>query len=210
MIFFFNGKIGFGSPCAGKTYWMPKKLHDEQFISGAKAFCQATEARYPEKDFSRLSRTPERISRGYQWSQDQLNQDTFIEPLHFIGHSMGCAFAEGAIHGFKEAGFSIGKVIHINCFQANTLRILTEQRSFAIDYQVTDDPLINNPLLRLLRIAKPGTIGGADYVIKENSGIQNPFYRHRAPMGLWGQYFWEHLAATVNKGSLNELREESL
>lgn len=210
MVFFFNGKIGFGSPCAGRTYWMPLRLHDEQFISGAKTFCLDSQALFPEIDFTRLSRTPDRISRGYQWSQDQLNQDTFEAPLHFIGHSMGCAFAEGAIQGFKEAGFSIGKVIHINCFQASTLSILTEERSFTIDYQMTDDPLINNPLLRLLGIAKPGTIGGADYVIKENSGIRNPFYRHRAPMGLWGQYFWEHLAATINKGSLNESREESL
>ncbi len=200
MIFFVNGKIGLDSPPKGKMYWMPKRLHKEDFIQGAYDFCKDDKPWFLPVDFFFWSGSKARLNAGYKWSLKNLKAvPDNSQTLHFIAHSMGCAFAEGATKGFYEAGFKIGKVIHINCFQAADLEITTMDRDFTVDYQMTDDPLINNIFLKSFFIARPGYITGVDYAIYEPSGIKQFVKKHRGPMGLWGQAFWDHLKSHISR-----------
>ncbi len=198
MLLFSNGKIGMGSPCSGKAFWMPRWSKNEDFINGAKNFFTDFKPWYVEADYRFLSSVNERQEKGRYWAFQQIEKRNLPnETIHFIGHSMGCAFTEGVIAALDEAGFTIGKVVHINCFQAANLQITTFNRSFTVDYQMVDDPLINNPLLTFLGIAKPGAITGTDYSIRIKSGIKNIFYRHRGPIGVMGKAFWEDLSTKL-------------
>lgn len=198
MILFCNGKIGMGSPCSGKAFWMPRWSNNEAFIDGAKYFCNHFNPRYAEIDHRFFSTVIERREKGWHWARQRLEKQFFPdETIHFVNHSMGCAFSEGVIDLLDEAGFTIGKVIHINCFQAANLHVSTFNRLLTVDYQMVDDPLINNPFLTFLGIAKPGSISDADYSLRVRSGIKNVLYRHRGPIGVMGQAFWDYLSTQI-------------
>lgn len=195
MIIFINGKIGGGSPCAGSPFWKPAQAGEPGFIEGAAQFLQDATYYTPPVDFPRLSTASGRFEQGYRfWSAFRAyNSISAADPVHLVAHSMGCAFAEGLANGAVNDGYTIGKVGYINCYQASDLMISTN-RQYTIDYQLWDDPLINSRLLSLVGHARPGAIHGANYQLRQYSGISNPLKRHRAPIALWGRTFWTHLA----------------
>lgn len=199
MIVFINGKIGGGSPCAGPPFWKPAKAGQPGFIEGATQFLQDATYYTPAVDFPRLSTVASRFEQGYRfWPAFQAYHSvSTADLLHLVAHSMGCAFAEGLACSAVKDGYTIGKVGYINCYQAQDLVISTE-RQYTIDYQLCDDPLINNRMLSLVGHARPGAVQGATYQLRQYSGITNPLKRHRAPIALWGRAFWTHLAGLLS------------
>lgn len=103
---------------------------------------------------------------------------------------MGTAFAEGMIDKLFEEGYTIGTVVHINAFQAASCDIDPNTREKTIDYQLVDDPVINNPVLALFGWADPGPLPSADVRIHESSDLDNIFFVHRSPIWEKGHEFW--------------------
>ena len=181
-----------GSPPGGPPFWKPKFGKDKHFITGAKAFFNDQQVLLPATDYPFFCNNRYRINVGKIFATALLDQLNISDTLHFVTHSMGCAFAEGIMKTLAENSYSIGKVVHINCYQAGELSVQTS-RIWTVDYQMIDDPLINNRFLKLAGFARPGRIAGADYTVHEKSGIQNPLFRHRGPMGFQGDHFWKNL-----------------
>lgn len=197
MLIFVHGKIGLSSPPPGRPYWLTLKGDREGFIKGAKSYFHDSQTWFTHHDFHFLSTIADRKSAGQRYARHHLQQWEAIlkpgEPVHFIAHSMGCAFAEGIAQFLFQKGFQIGGVLHINCFQAALLPLSSDNRQWTVDYQFTDDPLINNPVLKWLKVASPGSISEVT-AIHEQSGIRNPLYRHRGPIGIYGEGFWEKMS----------------
>jgi hypothetical protein len=206
-IVFINGKIGGGSPPAGRPFWETFDAEDPGFVQGAIDFFKTNDCHFPLLDFSPLSTVRDRFQQGYEfWDLADFNPHALI---HIVAHSMGCAFAEGFLKAATKAGYKVGLVLHLNPYQAQALAISTK-RWFTIDYQLEDDPLINNPFLKVLGHAQTGAITGADYQLRVRSGIPNPLKKHRAPIARWGYQFWPHLSNLLpNKESGGEWPVES-
>lgn len=65
---------------------------------------------------------------------------------------------------------------------------------FSIDYQNTDDPVINNPIR-----SSPGYIKGVSMTIGQPSGVKDISEKHASP--IWrGAQFWEDLTTAVQNG----------
>lgn len=122
--------------------------------------------------------------------------------FNIVDHSMGVAFGEGVSKYLQERGWEINKVIHINGFQASDIEVNKSSKPFVIsldkpqiiDYQNTDDPVINNPIR-----SSPGDIKNSSYKIRENSGKKRD-YIHASPISR-GKEFWRSLSETLNKGN---------
>ncbi|MEX0966733.1 MAG: hypothetical protein WD077_05810 [Bacteroidia bacterium] len=194
MIWFINGKIGFGSPPAGRIFWG----RDDEFVQGAAKFFDDPQMKFPPLDFKFLSTCRARYALGYEFGREKLLEISTTEgPHHLVGFSMGCAFAEGMAEAFGEEGV-LGKTVHINAFQAAHLEVKDRTR-FVVEYQLEDDPVINNKLLSLLGIARPGKIQGTTMSFTEKSGFLVTLIVHRSP--IWHQKgrFWENLSQLVRE-----------
>ncbi len=198
-IIFINGKIGGGSPPAGPPFWKCFDAEDWGFVKGAIEFFNTNDCHFPILDFQPLSSVRDRFHQGWHfWRLANFKPHSLI---HIVAHSMGCAFAEGFLSAATFFGYKTGCVLHLNAYQAQALSISTE-RWFTIDYQLKDDPLINNSFLRVLGHAQPGAIAGASYKLRVSSGIHNPLKKHRAPIARWGYQFWPHVNSVLpNKES---------
>lgn len=197
MIVFVNGKIGFGSPPAGRVFWNAKDGTDNGFVLGACHFLKDQKTFFTKLDFPWYSRVNQRYQQGFYYAKQNLpewqKQASENEYYHLVSHSMGTAFGEGILKHLHGQGYRVGHVIHINAFQASKIKVPTDPRTTTIDYQLVDDPLINNFFLRILGIAAPGSIHDADHQIYEHSGIGNIFKIHRSPIWKQGKGFWKNL-----------------
>lgn len=103
----------------------------------------------------------------------------------------GAAYAEGIAKYMIEMGWKIGKAVHINAFQGADIisqkNYSFKDRTKTIDYQNTDDPIINNSMR-----SSPGDIQGADKRIRVNSGVKAWDFIHASPIG-YGANFWQKL-----------------
>lgn len=75
-----------------------------------------------------------------------------------VTHSMGAAFGEGMIDYLKMMGWKVKGAVHLNAFQAADIKANKNvnympgtdlpdpngEGTFVIDYQNTNDPVINN------------------------------------------------------------------
>ena len=194
LIIFVNGKIGFGSPPAGEQYWNGR---NSSFVMGAREYYDDDNVMFTQKDYSLISSATERMYEGYKYAQD--NYELITNKLHkgefvkFVTHSMGASFAEGMSLFFINNGVEVAEIVHINPYQANDITTFdykdNETRILTVDYQNTDDKVINNiPLF-----SSPGDIKNADYKVRELSNDNNNLTRHRSPIDRQGKYFWELL-----------------
>lgn len=183
IIFFINGKIGGGSPQAGAPYWNKPQ---PGFVDRAVAYFGEGTPYYVVVDFSLFSTVQERIIQGRRWVDCNMKVTNVV--YHFIGHSMGCAFAVGMAQQIYQQGGKIGEMILINAYQAREMTALP-YASRTVDFQYTDDRVIHLPF-----IAKNGPIQGAE-VIRERSHLRIR-RRHRGP--VWPRFneFWDKLEAT--------------
>lgn len=110
------------------------------------------------------------------------------EPIRFVTHSMGAAFAEGMIKYFIDNGYNIEEVVHINAFQAADIEISNNYNIIVTDYQNSDDPVIN----KIPIISSPGNIEGATFTIREKSQDSTLLTIHRSPIDR-GSMFWKEL-----------------
>ena len=191
-----NGKIGCGSPRAGPCFWHASRDQLSGFVHGALEWFGAMEPAFPVVDFSAFSQVNERFRQGYFYWRHHARRS--YPRIHVLTHSMGAAFGEGLLKAAAEMGYKPGWVVHVNPYQAKGLSVSSE-RVATVDYQFTDDPLINNRILKAFGHARPGLVTGASYPVRLRSGIGNPLKRHRGFIRSWGYHFWPHLYKLLNQ-----------
>ena len=169
-IVFINGKLGMGSPEGGEAYW------DSDFVNAAKDYTGSNMVDYKNVDYNYLSSAKGRELRGYNNTMmagggpitNGRNNKVVI-----VTHSMGAAYGEGVADAMTKQGWDVTSIYHFNAFQAADITGSKNRKT--IDYQTTNDPVINNPVR-----SSPGSIGNAIPIrIKSNSGTQ---FRHRSPI----------------------------
>jgi hypothetical protein len=172
-IIFVNGFLFPLTYPGGPGYWLGE---GSDFVAGAKAFLKSDVApHFTDIKHPKLSAVADRVLAGRQYAEQYKRLITEGgEQFSFVTHSMGAAFAEGMIAYLQENHYPVNTVIHFNAFQAADIQL--NRKAYVIDYQNTNDPLINNVLY-----AKPGAIKDADLVIREKSK-KNYFKRHRDPI----------------------------
>ena len=168
-IIFVNGFLGFGSPTGGATYWGGK---NSKFVKGAQSFYGDNDVRFTNISHGKYSSVKSRMQAGRAWVKDNyadltkgLSKDS--DDFKFVTHSMGAAFAEGAIEYLKEEGWNVTQVAHLEAYQADDINANTDPPGYGtdenttigtttIDYQLTNDPVLNQPLnnLRMLYVRK--------------------------------------------------------
>ena len=188
-IIFVNGYKGFGSPSGGSKYWNGS---GSSFVKGAHSFFgDIQKPFFTDIDHALLSTANERYDEGYQWAKDNMSSITEgmtkdKDVFRLVTHSMGAAFGEGISKFLKEEGWTVAQVVNINAFQAGDIKanpIHPEDGdngnigTFNIDYQNTDDPVINNPIR-----SSPGTIENSTSIIREESGETDIRNIHRSPI----------------------------
>ena len=193
-IVFVNGKIGGGSPPAGEQYWNGRK---SSFVQGAINYWSDKHIVFTEKDYSYFSTAQSRISAGYKYAEE--NFKTLVSDLQpgetfkFVTHSMGAAFAEGIVSYLIGHGYQVDEIVHINPFQAADITTNASPNVKTVDYQNTDDWVINDiPLVR-----SPGDIKNADFHLRESSNDSNFKTRHRSPIDSQGKLFWKKLQKRI-------------
>jgi RHS repeat-associated protein len=202
LIIFVNGKIGGGSPPAGEKYWNSNvESGNSDFVQGAKHYFNDYQTFYTNKDYGYLSTVKERKAQGMSYAKDEISNitqglDKDKDVIRIVTHSMGAAFGEGMAEYLKEQGYKVETIVYINAFQAADIETIdpTSNETQTIDYQNTDDPIIELPL-----ISKPGKVKGADAVVREKSGVKDAKTIHRSPMWNQGAKFWETLKAKITK-----------
>ena len=93
------------------------------------------------------------------------------------------------------------KIVHIDVFQAADIKTIdpNSNRIITIDYQLTDDWVIQNPMW-----SKPGDVQGADYKLREEGG-ESWKTNHTSPMWKQGRQFWEKLDTKILKLSPQDI-----
>jgi RHS repeat-associated protein len=207
-IIFVNGYLGFGSPVGGATYWGGQK---SAFVTGAANFFRDhTDPYFTDVSFSLTSSVADREDAGRRYAEEHYDELTKglnmeAEQFEFVTHSMGSAFAEGMIAYLKERGWKVAATVHINAFQSADIAANKAQRNmfgtneadaddpgtYVVDYQNTNDPVINNSLR-----SSPGDIKNADLKARiiSNKGIS---YIHRDPID-GGRRFWMTLRNLID------------
>ena len=186
-VIFVNGKIGFGSPAAGASYWNGA---NSNFVKGAKDYWKDYSVSFTNQDYDWLSSAEKRFNDGFDYAKIFQRDEYFDkkEPIRFVTHSMGAAFAEGMIKYFIDNGYNIEEVVHINAFQAADIEISNNYNIIVTDYQNSDDPVIN----KIPIISSPGNIEGATFTIREKSQDSTLLTIHRSPIDR-GSMFWKEL-----------------
>lgn len=208
-IIFVNGYLGFGSPTGGATYWNGA---NGSFVTGAADFFyDHTKPYFTDVSYSLMSDAEDREDAGRQYVEDHYDELTEgmnmeADQFEFVTHSMGAAFGEGMIGYLKERGWKVADAVHINAFQAGdfdankasrnkpgtTQKDVNDPGTYVIDYQNTNDPVINNWFH-----SSPGDIQNADLKprIESNKGLS---YRHRDPIDNGGS-FWQTLNNLIDQ-----------
>lgn len=166
---FVNGKLGMGSPDGGRDYW------DADFVNAAKNATGSNMVSFINTDYGYSSSANDRFNDGYNSimggaliTKGMGKGDQFV----FVTHSMGAAYGEGMTAGLEKQGWGVEKSFHFNAFQAADIK---GNAKFTVDFQTTNDPVINNPVR-----SSPGSIqNGFQIRDKSNSPYSQ---RHRSPI----------------------------
>ena len=196
-IVFINGKIGWGSPSKGLPYWNGA---NSNFVKGAINFFKDNHTLFIAEDYSYFSTARSRTKQGYKWAKE--NYDILIkgisenEPFYLVSHSMGGAFSKGVEKYLKEMGHNVGINLMINAYQVNQIHNDKNSETIYIDYQNTNDPVIN-----WFGFSK-GDLENADIQIREES--KDGFLeRHRSPI-VNATDFWNTIRERINEAFNNE------
>jgi hypothetical protein len=84
--------------------------------------------------------------------------------------------------------------VHINPFQAADITTNADPNVKTLDYQNTDDIVINQIPL----VSSPGDIRNADHRIREKSNDSNIFTRHRSSIDSQGGNFWKRIRKKIS------------
>ena len=187
-VVYFNGYLGFGSPVGGKEHW------NSGFIRGAaKFFNDNTKPYFTNIDHKAFSTAAERQADGYEYAKQNyaaltegMKQD---EPFRLIGHSMGSAEAAGTKKYLEENGWKVESMVLLSSFQSDDIKIDKTNGTIIIDYQNTNDPVLN--VLDPHYWTATGNIKNADFKIREESN-ESASNRHRDPIDS-GEAFWNNL-----------------
>ena len=169
-IIFVNGKLGMGSPEGGKEYW------NESFVNQAKTYTGSNIVEYITVDYNYFSSASGRRLRGYNNTM-KYGGPPSVEGRNnkvvIVTHSMGSAYGEGVADAMSKQGWNVTSIYHFNAFQAADITGSLNRKT--IDYQTTNDPVINNPI-----ISSPGTIKNSSQIrVKSNAEYK---FRHRSPI----------------------------
>ncbi|WP_460432894.1 RHS repeat domain-containing protein, partial [Arachidicoccus ginsenosidivorans] len=208
-IIFVNGYLGFGSPTGGPTYWNGA---NGAFVNGAKAFFNDYSTPYfTNVEYSALSSAADRHEDGYAYARDHYYEltegmDVYGDDNTFevVTHSMGASFGEGMIDYLKMMGWKVKESVHLNAFQAADIKANTNVNNkpgtdtpdpngagtFVIDYQNTNDPVINNWFR-----SSPGDIKNAKKIREQSPNSLST--RHRTPID--NDNFWNELNGLINQ-----------
>ncbi|WP_307777221.1 RHS repeat-associated core domain-containing protein [Hydrobacter penzbergensis] len=214
-IIFVNGYLGFGSPNGGAAYWNGA---NGVFVTGAqKYFNDYGTPYFTNVEYSALSSAADRRKDGYAYARDHyyeltdgMNVYGGDNTFEVVSHSMGAAFGEGIIDYLKMMGWRAKETVHLNAFQAADIKANKDvnnkpgtdnpdpdgQGTYVIDYQNTNDPVINNWFR-----SSPGDIKNADKKIRKKSN--NSFSTiHRTPID--NDNFWNELNGLINQKINNQ------
>ncbi|MFB0973279.1 MAG: hypothetical protein QMB59_01755, partial [Bacteroidales bacterium] len=109
------------------------------------------------------------------------------QPLRFVSHSMGGAFACGMMDFLADRGIPIDAAIFINIFQPEGCTVPPGLGIWTVDYRITNDPVLN--LLDWPR--RRGDIPHADIRLRERADAPLNF-RHKFPISS-RMDFWSKL-----------------
>ena len=102
---------------------------------------------------------------------------------------MGAAFAEGIASYLIGHGYRVEEIVHINPFQAADITTNADPNVKTLDYQNTDDIVINQiPLVSFSR----------RYSKCRSSNDSNIFTRHRSPIDSQGGNFWKRIRKKIS------------
>lgn len=186
-IIFINGKLGMGSPDGGEDYWV------SDFVKAAKKYTGSNKVEFQNVDFNYLSSAERRYKRGYNNTMRYENSGPQKRGRNdlvvIVTHSMGGAYGEGVADALTKVGWEVKTVFHFNAFQAADIKAKTKR--YTLDYQTTNDPVINNPIR-----SSPGEIGNSDLKIRIKSKSDYQF-RHRSPID--NADTWEIIKQKIGK-----------
>jgi len=109
------------------------------------------------------------------------------QPVRFVSHSMGGAFACGMMDFLADRGIPIDAAIFINIFQPEGCTVPPGLGIRTVDYRITNDPVLN--LLDWPR--RRGDIPYADIRLRERADAPLNF-RHKLPISS-RMDFWSKL-----------------
>ena len=186
VMIFINGKIGVGSPDAGRPYW------NKSFVNGAKQYFSDNKACYTNQDYRWLSTARERISLGYEYAKGQYkqwkSQMSKDESFKLVSHSMGGAFSKGIEQFLKDAGENVDYNVMINAYEVGYIENNKDNKTFDIDYRN-----VNDPVVRIFDdMSGTQSLENADLIIREKSDEKNFLNVHRGPI-VEGEDFWKNL-----------------
>lgn len=198
-IIFVNGRIGMGSPKAGRVYWEK----DTTFVDSA-MYClnSPIEPYFTDVQHKLLSSAAEREFRGYEYAQEHLSEIVRgcapYTPLRFVTHSMGAAFGEGMARCLLDSGYVVDLMVHFEPYQAGDIETVgTAEGILTIDYQMGDDFVIRLGHSRSIRRQiKQGEyrISGADIQIWRPCSDAPLKKKHRYPINhssTWNENWWQ-------------------
>ncbi|MBK8563183.1 MAG: RHS repeat-associated core domain-containing protein [Saprospiraceae bacterium] len=203
-IIFVNGYLGFGSPTGGSSYWGGT---NSGFVKEAKNYFGDNDAFFTDVEHGTFSTVAQRIQAGETWAKDNykdivkgLNKSSDV--FRFVTHSMGAAFAEGISRYLKSEGWYVSEVYNFEPFQAADIETskghdetgrkeLSGVETFVVDYQIPNDPVINNPIR-----SSPGKMPNADANVTADFSNKGTTYIHRAPIDTGDT--WKEIGRMVN------------
>ena len=193
IIIFINGKIGWGSPYAGSTYWNGL---NSRFVNGAKNFFNDHNIFFGSEDYGFFSSADERTKEGYEygkkhyheWKSNMKDNESF----KFVSHSMGGAFSKGIENYIKEQGENVEYNLMINTYQVDKIKNSRDSKTFYIDYQNTNDPVL---FLFDSNMGK-GRLENSNLEIREKSN-EKFIYIHKSPIN--SEEIWDTIKESLRK-----------
>ena len=192
-VIFVNGKIGGGSPPAGSQYWNGA---NSSFVRGAKQLFDDRNVSFTNRDYGYLSSASQRRKEGYEYAKsvyyDWISSMKPDESFKLVSHSMGGAFSMGIEDYIKEQGRAVDYNVMINTYQVDRIDVDKLSKTFYIDYQNTNDPVLFwfDPNLG------HGKLENSNMVIREKSS-EDLLYIHRSPIDTGD--FWKTIKENIEK-----------
>ena len=192
-VVFINGKIGGGSPVAGSQYWNGT---NSTFVQKAEKFFNDINVSFTNRDYGYLSSASQRRKEGYEYAKSVYhNWISSMQPdesFKLVSHSMGGAFSMGIEDYIKEQGRSVDYNVMINTYQVDKINVDKSSKTFYIDYQNTNDPVLFWFDSNLGR----GKLENSNMRIREKSS-EDMYHIHRSPIDTGD--FWKTIKDNMEK-----------
>lgn len=125
LLIFVNGYTRGCQPL--KPYWTEK---GPQFLDAASTyFGNLPDLYFVNGEGPWYSSAAMRFRKGYRFASENRVKFQGYDRLYLVGHSMGCAFAEGMALCLVELGFNVGEIVHFSAADAESIRIPAETAS---------------------------------------------------------------------------------